>query len=487
MKPFSRAVPRAALAFAFACGSVLAAGEPDITFGSSGARLVDFAQANPTDVLHATATMADGRIVGAGIAGVTLSVVAPRNQIAVVRLLPDGAPDPAFGDGLGRLVVPGSVQHPDGAFSVYAMALQADGRIVVAGTYTGPDAQSNDFLVARVRADGTGLDPTFGTNGVRVIGFDLGGEKIDVANAVAVQPDGRIVVLGGVRTGAATSDFAVVRLMPDGAFDTSFDGDGRRLVTFGLSDPGGESYDIAQSLMLQPDGKIVVAGAASSANGTDTVVARLLSNGALDSAFGNYLTGRSRYAFVAGKPSMATGVAWSELALDPNHTSRRIVVASETATAGTEAFGVAVLKEDGTLDPGFSGDGRQIVAFNGVGEAGGRPQAVTIDTGWRRVGALMVQYRRIVAGGYVSVAGGARLAIALARLNFDGSLDANFGNGGKSSFTSSHYLLGPPTSCYGMDLAKQGTKLVIGASCRLQSGGNWSPDLFAFMRVPLDD
>ncbi|HJU38528.1 MAG TPA: hypothetical protein VJ724_03075, partial [Tahibacter sp.] len=312
-----------------------------------------------------------------------------------------------------------------------------------------------------------------------------GGWNIDVASAVAVQPDGRIVVAGGVRTGASSSDIAVVRLTPDGTLDASFDADGIRYVNFGLSAPGGESYDSADALALQSDGKIVVAGSATSANGWDTVVTRLTPAGALDATFGNYLTGRSRFSYVAGRASHATAVAVSEPVLDPNG-GRRIVVASDTTTATAQVFALAVLRDDGTLDPGFSADGKTTIAFDAAGEAGATSKAVAIRSGFRRVGSFLVPYRQIVAGGHVSLASG-RTAVALARVNFDGSLDATFGNGGKSRFTSNQYLLGPPTSCNGVALARQGAQLVVGARCRVLSGNFYGPDSFALMRAILDE
>jgi uncharacterized delta-60 repeat protein len=490
MNPLARNALAAMFGIAATSAAVAAEGYPDIAFGTNGARIVDFQQAFVDDNLYETAVMPDGRIVAAGIAGVTPFDVTPnQNRLAVARLLADGTPDPSFGDGFGRLVVPGTVQHDGGSFHPYALALQTDGKIVVAGTYLGPDSNANDFLVVRVRADGSGLDPTFATNGVRVIPFDLGGGNIDVATSVAVQPDGRIVVLGSVRTGAVASDMAIVRLMPDGAFDVSFDGDGRRLVTFGLTGSDGSSYDNAGALALQPDGKIIVAGEASSANGYDTVVARLMPNGALDATFGNYLTGRTRLTYLAGRMSGARDVAISELAIDPNHTSRRIVVAGHSQTSTVDAFALAVLKDDGTLDAGFSGDGKLLIPFDGPSESASIATSVAIQAGWRRVGSLLVQYRQIVAGGYVaSASGGSHFEIALARANFDGSLDAAFGNGGKSRFTSNHFsLFGPPASCFGQSIAKQGAQLIVGASCRSRPGNVWGPQKFAWMRAVLDE
>jgi uncharacterized delta-60 repeat protein len=132
------------------------------------------------------------------------------------------------------------------------VAVQADGKILVAGTASGTGSFDSDFALARYNIDGS-LDSSFGDDG-RVT-TDFAG-RVDRAFAVAVQADGKIVVAGYSYDSGIfdSSDFALVRYNTDGSLDTSFGGDGR--VT---SDFAG-SADIANAVAVQADGKIVVAG-----------------------------------------------------------------------------------------------------------------------------------------------------------------------------------------------------------------------------------
>src|SRR2546426_2863336 len=131
-----------------------------------------------------------------------------------------------------------------------AVALQADGKIVVAGS-SSAGAVGADFALARYNPGGS-LDPTFGSGG-RVL-TDFGVD--DEARAVALQADGKIVVAGGF--GGAF--FALARYNPNGTLDTSFGSEGRVFTNFG-------GRDGARALALQADGKIVAAGFTSSGFG----------------------------------------------------------------------------------------------------------------------------------------------------------------------------------------------------------------------------
>lgn len=135
----------------------------------------------------------------------------------LARFRPDGAPDTTFGSG-------GVVSTDFGGDLDFAaaVALQTDGRIVVAGVEGDDSGAGRDFALARYTAGG-GLDATFGSGG-RVT-TDFGGD-MDDAQGVAVQPDGRIVVAGSVITAAGSRDFGVVRYLPDGRLDPSFGGSG---------------------------------------------------------------------------------------------------------------------------------------------------------------------------------------------------------------------------------------------------------------------
>ena len=468
MKSFHR-LSGALAALVFPVAAFAGAGQLDTTFAWNGFRLLDFTQsATHNDVLGAVAVTADQRIVTVGIANLTGSTL----DLGIARTLANGATDTTFGNGTGMLVLPGSSFQPGGTFSAYAMALQPDGRIVVAGTYTGPGSSSNDFLIARVLADGSGPDTTFGANGIVVVPFDIGGEKIDVATAVAVQSDGRIVAAGAARISANDADFALVRLNANGSLDVTFDGDGKKTVWFDLGNAAQGYYDTASAIELQGDGKIVVAGSAvTAADGYDMVVARLTSTGALDGTFGNIGAGKSRVGFFAGRDDIANAVAVSELVVNPAGSRRIVIAGSAMATATDSDFAVAVLKDDGQLDSAFSGDGRTTIPFNLGAQPADTANAVMIQNGWTNVGSVPLQTRRIVVGGsaYGNVPS-PHHEFALARLGFNGTLDATFGTAGKLHYAGDVDGNTQPNSA-GVDaMARQGDYLVIAGTTQVMHG-----------------
>ena len=154
----------------------------------------------------------------------------------------------------------------------YDAAALPDGGIVAVGRTDAAGFTKLDFGVAAYRADGT-PDPGFGTAGIVKTDILGGGDQ---ANAVAVQPDGKIVVAGSAVRNGIDGDFALVRYNADGTPDQSFGTGG--IVTTDL----GTQSDAARALVIAPDGKIVVAGSA----GEDIGLARYTSGGVLDTTFG---------------------------------------------------------------------------------------------------------------------------------------------------------------------------------------------------------
>lgn len=166
----------------------------DLGFGSGGYTVTDFTPGN--DFLYDIARQPDGRIVAVGGQSGT-------DNIAVARFLPDGAPDPSFGTG-GRVTV-----DLGGEETAYALALQPNGKIAVAGE-TDATGTGDDMFVIRLMPDGT-LDQGFGVDGIRIIDFD-GGD--DAARDLLLQADGQLVAVGEA-TVSGSSDFAAVRLAGD--------------------------------------------------------------------------------------------------------------------------------------------------------------------------------------------------------------------------------------------------------------------------------
>lgn len=164
-----------------------------------------------------------------------------------------------------------------------AAALDAQDRIVVVGSV---DLLPNDsdFVIVRLTADGQ-LDPTFSQDGIAQYGFDFGGDNVDTAHAVAIDAANRIVVAGGVERNATMDvDFGLLRLRPDGSLDPTFDDDGRRAVAFDLTD---NPTDVATAVAIADDGRILVAGTVRDfdVNVLRMGIARLTTAGALDASW----------------------------------------------------------------------------------------------------------------------------------------------------------------------------------------------------------
>ena len=254
------------------------AGDLDPAFGSSGVSTIQFPSqffTFETPTAEDVALQPNGQAV---LVGTVPSAVGNFDtDIGVTRLLFGGQPDPTFG-ALGTVRIPFDLgfTNDDGG---QAVAVQGDGRIVVAG-FASTSANGKDFAVARLLPDGS-LDQTFGTKGLVTIPFTSGGSAFadDVAYDVAIQPDGKIVLAGSARF-----DFAAARLNADGSLDTSFAGKGQTTIVFG---PGGFDADEARAMAIQPDGKIVLAGFSDTNEFQhDFALVRLNANGTPDSTFG---------------------------------------------------------------------------------------------------------------------------------------------------------------------------------------------------------
>lgn len=247
------------------------AGDLDRTFDGDGKVVTDFGAFEAVEDL---AVQSDGKIVAVGT---RWNPDTQEAQFLLARYRRNGSLDPTFGTG-------GWVTTRFGNRGTFANAvvLQGDGKIVVAGT-TGGGPTGADIALARYSADGS-LDTSFGIGGKVVTDFY---GTHEAALAVAVQRDGRLVAAGLTRQfgsfDANPPDFALARYTPDGRLDISFDGDGKVVTAF---TPGWSelAYDVA----LDPGGKIVAAGwaAPDGVSGPGTVdVARYNTDGSLDQTF----------------------------------------------------------------------------------------------------------------------------------------------------------------------------------------------------------
>lgn len=443
-------------------------GAVDEEFGSGGAAYVDFENGN--DEARALALQPDGKIVVAAVAyqgyegGLqTDSLPGAGGDLAVARLLPNGDRD--FGDESGYPGFGGNgevVLNLGGREAATALAIVED-TIVVAGQTSGPQDPTGDgptdVALLRLLDDGE-VDPDFGTQeGVTVTdlagGNDLarglavlpsgelvvaglarrqartdyalvkysadgvqdrffGGTgvvrtnvvgDVDVARAVAVQPDGKVLVAGEAHAGAA-GDFALVRYQPDGSLDAGF-GVGGRLTT----DVSGGS-DGAHAVLVQPDGAIVVGGAAGRGFDADFAVVRYTPRGELDESFGD--------GGVVLADFGETEDVLRALVLQPDG---KLLAAGSAVRGGGGSqlpladFALLRLHPDGAVDQEFGEGGEVTTDFDG---------------GFDEAHALALQ-----PDGHIVVAGSAApyfdQHVGLARYNASGALDATFDEDGRVS------------------------------------------------------
>jgi len=360
-------------------------GTVDPSFGTRGIVLT----ALGTNVTATTAVVAqgDGKLVVGGGAYVSER----QGAFALARYTPSGALDTSFGRSgraLTTLTPPPAPKKFEIA-TIGGLALQADGAIVAAGSETDI---VNRQRVAVVRYRPTGVvDRTFGKRGTVVT--NLGSHDSGSASAVAVQRDGKIVVVASttVQVGGLTeSRFTVARLSRQGMLDEGFGVGGKALA------PALGYWDQPTAVAIQPDGKIVVAGSVAVAkHGVQLGLARFLPNGLVDTGFGTNGTVTTNFA-VLGRSAA--------LALAPDG---KIVVAC--GLNGPRDFGVGRYDIDGTLDATF-GDGGKV--------------RTRLPFGARATAVVVQPDGKIVAGGS---SGG---DFALARYAADGSLDTGFGRAG---------------------------------------------------------
>lgn len=257
-----------ALVLALPGTAAAAPGALDPTFSGDGKVLTSFAD---DDHANDVAVQSDGKIVSVG-ASADYSTL--ESDFALARHNADGTPDTSFG-GDGTVTTAINNMNPDFQWSeANAVALQPDGKIVTVGSSWRGYENCCWFTVARYNTNGT-LDQSFGGGDGRVF-TDFGSP--DEARDVAVQPDGKIVALG-----TSGGNAALARYNADGTLDTSFGGGDGKVTT----DPAPESLEEggdARALALQPDGKIVVGGQVGTTR-FDFVLLRYNANGTLDTSF----------------------------------------------------------------------------------------------------------------------------------------------------------------------------------------------------------
>lgn len=292
-----------------------------------------------------------------------------------------GSLDISFGNG-GKVTT--AFPGPDYANSV---AIQSDGKMVVAGC--SGMAYTSVFSLLRYNSNGN-LDNSFGIGGKVTTYF---GSYLDICNAVAIQSDGKIIV-AGFSTNGSNLDFALARYHSDGSLDNSF-GIGGKVTTDFVGDD-----DAANAIIIQSDGKIVVAGYSYGNTYNDFALVRYNLDGSLDNSFGT-----------GGKVTTDFGNSFDYAYSIAIQSDGKIVAAGKG-----DGFALARYNNNGTLDNSFGSSGKITTNFTWHGAG------YTID---------IQSDGKIVVAGEISEPTLTNSDFALVRYNVDGSLDVNFGIGGK--------------------------------------------------------
>lgn len=407
-------------------------GDLDPAFGDGGRVLVPL----PTHFVgvRAVAEQPDDRLIVVGQA---------EAFPFAARFLPDGRLDATFGEGGVTYV-----SLPGGGRTLHAAVVQPDGRIVVAG---GADGDAR-FALARLEPDGS-VDRSFGVDGAATAPFSAPYHQ-GAATDLIRDPEGNLVAAGEVTTDEERSRrrFVVARFTSDGDPDPSFGGDGTVMTAFGSS-----SWEegVANALARQADGRLVVTGwTYTPPRGTGPAVARYLPDGSLDPSF----DGDGRVT----NPPAGDDVCDTEIPEDVVVGNGTIsIVANRRRGPVTRWITVARYRDDGSLDPGFAGDGVAQIPIEDVtrgrarGSGCGDPPGPPPATGEGNALTLDPDGSVTVAGWSFPGGYGPRAAFLLVRLRPDGAFDDGFGDAGqvRTSFGS--------CSAHAEDLLISGTRLIV--------------------------
>lgn len=316
--------------------------DADFDGNVNGNGVITTAIGDADDIAYSVAVQSDGKIVVTGYSfnGTNIDVV-------LLRYNTNGELDDTFnGDGI-------VITDIGGYETATSLIIQPnDSKILVAGTTSHIENNGNvneNILLLRYNTDGS-LDNTFDEDGIVIT------PSIDRANAIAIQADdGKIVVAGFTKNDAHIADIALLRYNTDGSLDNTFDEDG--IVITDIEN----NYDVAYSVAIQLDGKIVLAGATSSvnANNQDIALLRYNTNGELDDSFdgdangnGIILTDMSGYG---GDYGFITSVL-----IQPN--DGKILAAG--CAGEPQDFALLCYNVNGSLDNSFGDQGKVVTPIS---------------------------------------------------------------------------------------------------------------------------
>ncbi len=395
-------------------------GSLDLTFSGDGKTTTGFMLPSGTlsDGAYSVAIQRDGKIVVAGY-----SDDAGNYDFALVRYNANGTLDNTFN--LDGKVTTDFAGHGEEAYSI---AIQRDGKIVVAGTsYNGANY---DFALARYNVDGT-LDNTFSGDGKLTTDF---GSSNDEAHSVAIQGDGKIVVAGYSYSNSNGEvfkhDFEVARYNINGTLDNTFSGDGK------LTTDIAGTFDGASSLAIQVDGKIVAAGESNDSRHYNIAVIRYNADGTLDNTFSG-----------DGKQTTSFGLTADYANSVAVQANGKIVVAGESYKDGSSDFALVRYNSNGSLDNTFSGDGMLTTA---------------IESGNDEAHSVAIQ-----GDGKIVAVGFSASDFAAVRYNVDGSLDNTFSGDGMLTT-----IIGSSSDAYAV--AIQGDSKIVAAGASYSNEGDFA-------------
>lgn len=320
-------------------------GRLDLSFSQAGKAVIDFG-ADTTGVedgAYALAIQPDGKILVAG-----QSTQLKKPLFAVARLDKDGNLDKFFGDG-GKVLT--DVSNPSDAESgggAHGLALQSDGKILAAGG-------EHDITLVRYNKDGS-RDTFFGETGRVTSRFGTD----DAANAIAVQDDGKIVVGGSSRTGKVYS-FIVSRYNVDGSLDTGFAGTGFLMVD--NDSRGGWEDGQGTAIALQRDGKMVLLGDYRNGKDNDFILYRFNRDGSQDQSFGS----QGKVVTDVSFGQLEHGGRASAIVVTPN--DKLLVLGNIASKEGQTKFVLVRHLGDGQLDSSFGNEGKSVLNFDSNAEA----------------------------------------------------------------------------------------------------------------------
>jgi uncharacterized delta-60 repeat protein len=353
-------------------------GDLDPSFGNGGIVNTSFGGGYGSKA-HSILLQPDGKIVLGGDC---------YSDFELARYNNDGSLDTSF-SGDGKIMI---IFNPNYNSSCQSIALQPDGKIIAAG-YADNGASSDDFALARLKPNGT-LDTSFSGDGKVSVPI---GNSYDQISDIVIQPDGKIVAAGDVY-GTSSTRFGIIRFLSNGSFDPTFGTGGYVGINFGSSQSN------CSAIALQNDGKIIVAGKAEVSSKSSIAIARLNTNGSLDTSFSHDGKVTTSYSTIAD--------LGNSLVLQPDG---KIVIAGCAGTSsGNDDFGIYRYNTDGTLDNTFSSDG---IVITPIGASNNEAFSISLQTDGK-----------IIAAGRSY--NGSKFDFAMVRYNTDGSIDSSFSSDG---------------------------------------------------------